>query len=170
MGLLGELESKKYKSVLDLIKSEEVYDKKRSTISGLETLELLHKRFLRLRSIFAPLKEKLGNNIEITDIEFNQGMQEIATITIKYLKDGKQCFVSVSNLEFGQFEIVLSDNEIENDVFLMNNRRIFSNLFKNIDECNLSGTDISDEKDSTITENIIVDENTKLPETNKRAV
>ena len=43
-------------------------------------------------------------------------------------------------------------------------------VFKSFDECNLAGTDISDEKDSTLTDNIIVDENTKLPETNKRAV
>ncbi len=137
MGLLDELEVIKYRPVLDLIKNNEVYDRKRSSVTAEEVFKLMHNRFIKLQDILLPLKEKIGKDIKIIDIDFNNGMQEDATIVINYIKDNKQHILSISNIEYEQVEIVSSDKEIENDVFVQNNKKIFMNIFRGIDEYQL---------------------------------
>ena len=137
MGLLDELEVIKYRQILDLVKNNEVYDRKKSSITALEAFQLLHNRFKKLSDIILPLKEKIGKDIEITDIDFNNGMQEDYTIVIKFIKNGKQHFLSISNIEYEQVEVISTDKEIENDVFVQNNKKIFLNIFRGIDEYNL---------------------------------
>ena len=64
MGLLDDNQNTKYRLITDLVKFDEPFDKKKNSLTGLETLELLHKRYLKLRDILEPLKQKI-NNIEI---------------------------------------------------------------------------------------------------------
>ena len=137
MGILGEIESIKYRPIVDLINSDETYDKKKKSLTGLDTFVLLHRRYLKLRDILSPLIEKMGKNIDIVDIDFVEGMQEETIISIKYVKNNKQQLLSISNFGFDQFEVNSSDKDIENEVFVQNNRKIFLNIFKAIDEYHL---------------------------------
>ena len=137
MGILEDLENIKYRPVIDLIKNEEVYDKKRNSLTGLETFVLLHRRYLKLKDIMTPLKEKLGNGVEITDIDFTGGMQDEINIVIKYLKKGKSQMLSIANF-YEQIDVTSSDKEIENEIFLQNNKKIFRNIISAVNEYDLS--------------------------------
>lgn len=133
MGILNELEGIKYRPVFDLIKNDEEYDKKRRCLTAEETFALFHRRFLKMCELLTPLKEKLGKNIVILSIDFNHGMQEYITIVIKYIRDGKQYILSITNLEFELYDIITSDDTIDTNIFLLNNKKIFTNIFKGID-------------------------------------
>ncbi len=137
MSLLHELENLKYYMVLDLIKKDENYDKKRNTLSGEEVFSLCCNRYQLMQKIILPLKEKIGENIEIIDVDFGQGMQEDVSIVIKYLKNDKQHYLSICNLEFGQYEVNTTDSEIDSESFAIMNRYIFNNIFHIIDEYHL---------------------------------
>ena len=134
MGILSELESIKYRPVFDLIKNDESYDKKRNTMKAIEVFQILHKRFQKMLDILTPLMEKLGHNVEIIDFDFAQGMQEYMDLTIRYVKDEKQYFLSIINFGFNQFEVIDSGNHIDNLVFVQNNKKLFINIFKGIIE------------------------------------
>ena len=136
MGILEEMESIKYRSFLDLIKMDEAYDKKKNSITGLDAFVLLHRRYLKLKNILSPLKDKIGNGIEIVDIDFSDGMQDEVTIAIKYTKKNKSHILSISSF-YDQIEVNSSDVEIENETFIQNNKKIFQNIFKGIEEYHL---------------------------------
>ena len=137
MGILGEIESIKYKPIIDLINGNETYDKSKNSLTGLETFVLLHRRYLKLKGILSPLIDKIGKNIDVVDIDFVEGMQDETIISIKYVKNNKQQLLSISNFGFDQFEVVSSDKDIENEVFVQNNRKVFLNIFKAVDEYHL---------------------------------
>lgn len=136
MGLLDDNQNTKYRLITDLVKFDEPFDKKKNSLTGLETLELLHKRYLKLRDILEPLKQKI-KNIEIIDVEFGVGMQEDSSISIRYIKDESQKLLSISNLGDDEVEVISCDKEVGNEVFIQNNKKIFVNIFKGIDEYGL---------------------------------
>ena len=80
MGILGEIESMKYRFVLDLIKNTEHYDKKRSVITAEEAFKLCYNRYLLMQKILMPLKRKLGERVDVTDISFANGNQDETNI------------------------------------------------------------------------------------------
>ena len=83
MGLLNELEGIKYNSILDLIKNDELYDKKRNTLTAEEVFKMCQDRYNNVEEILQPLRKKLGENIEIIDIGFANGMQDDRNIFVR---------------------------------------------------------------------------------------
>lgn len=131
MGLLDELD--KYRPVYELIKNDEVYDKKRSTLTGEELFKLCQDRFDLMQEILRPLKMRLGQNIEIIDIGFSQGMVEDTSIIVRYNKDDRQSFFTISNLGFNDIEISSSDPKFEKYGVLVNKGiilEIFNRVFE----------------------------------------
>lgn len=138
MSIIQDLESLKYRFVLDLFKNNEQYDKKKSVLTALETFNLCYNRYLLLQQILTPLKEKLGGEIDITDISFINGMQGEMSFLVKYLKDGKQYQLSISGLDFQDINILSSDLKIQNSNFIEANRGIILRTFKKLDEESLN--------------------------------
>ena len=137
MSILNDLTDNRYRLVRDLINREEFYDKKRNVLNIDEVISLLHKRFIKMQEILLPLKERLGSEIEIVDINFVNDLQDAMCIVIKYIKNGKSYYLSVSNLELGQLDVSSSDSVVESERFIKNNKRIFFNVFKAIEEYDL---------------------------------
>lgn len=132
MSLLRELESIKYSTVVDLIKRDENYDKKRSVLTGEEVFKLCHNRYLALQELLLPLKEKLGKNIEITDIGLVHGMQDDTSIVVKYNDNGKLNFFTITNSDYDDIEIDLSNDYIEKYGFVLDNKKIIMDILTQI--------------------------------------
>jgi len=137
MILLNELENMKYRHVLELIKNDEQYDKKRSVISAREVYDLCYKRYLLAEQILMPLKEKIGKEVNITDISLNSGMEEYISFLIKYIKNEKEYILVLSSLDYQDIEIVTSDDLISNREFIDDNRKIILNTFNDIMDSHL---------------------------------
>ena len=136
MSILQELENIKYRFVLDLIKREEQYDKKRSVINAYELEKIFHDRFLLMQDSLLPLKNRLGNEIDIIDVNFINSDDENGLI-VKYVKEGKQYILLISNIDYHDVTITASDLEIQNSDFSTVNRKIILNIFKDIDDNSL---------------------------------
>ena len=132
MGTLQDIQNIKYRSILDLIKNEESYDKKQKVISGLEAFYLCHKRYESLQNILLPLKQKLGKDIIITSANITNAMQDEMGIIIKYVKNSKLCMIAISIFDLEAFDIVLSDPEFDNEEFIEENRYIISEIIGNL--------------------------------------
>ncbi len=131
MGLFEEIESIKYRFVLDLIKNDEPYDKKKNTLNGEEVFALCHKRYQLMKNILLPLKEKLGDNIEIIDINFAD-MQDNFSIMVRYSKNSRQNYFTISRSDFNDIEVSSSDNDLEKYDFVILNKKIILDIFKQI--------------------------------------
>ena len=132
MGSLLDLQSTKYRFVLDLIKNEEPYDKSMKVMSGLEALYLCHKRYEQLQNILAPLKNIIGNDIAITSVSFPNNMQDETGIAIRYVKDSKLCMMIIRLFDLEAFEISLSDPELDNEEFLEANRDVINGVIEEL--------------------------------------
>ena len=134
MSLFRELESIKYASVVDLIKHDENYDKKRNILNGEEVFKLCNNRYKIMQNILLPLKEKLGKNIEITDIGFAHGMQDDMNIVVKYENNSQTSFFTITNFDYSDIDIVSSDDGLEKYDFIMTNKKIILDIFSQIYE------------------------------------
>ena len=135
MGLLDELD--KYRSISELIKTDENYDKKRNILTGEEVYKLCQDRYELLQEVLHPLKKKLGENIEIIDIGFVRGMQDDTHIGVRYNKNDKQNIFSISKSDFNDIEIKCSDELLEKLGFVRVNKKLILDTFKRIGEENL---------------------------------
>lgn len=133
MSLLREFESIKYSTVVDLIKRDENYNKKRSILNGEEVFKLCHNRYQKLQEILLPLKKKLGENIEITDISFVHGMQDDTNIFVRYNDNDKASFFTISKSDFNDIEIASTNDRLEKYGFVLINKKIILDIFKQID-------------------------------------
>jgi len=137
MSIIQELESRKYRFVLDLIKSGEQYDKKRNVISGEEAFKLCLKRYGLMQNVLLPLKQKLGHRIYVTDINFVNSFDEEMGIIVKYIKDDKQYLLSISNLDYEDINVIATDARVQNTDFVEANRNIILQTFHDISDNNL---------------------------------
>lgn len=135
MGLLDELD--KYHSVFELIKNDESYNKKKSVLTGEEVFKLCQDRYKLMQGILRPLKKRLGENIEIIDIGFVNGMQGESIISIKYNKDDKLNGFSIINSDFSDIEIKASDDKLEKLNFVLLNKGIIKEVFDSVDKLEL---------------------------------
>lgn len=138
MSIIQDLEALKYRSVIDLIRKEEPYDKNKNIISGDEAFTLCFNRYLILQEILLPLKEKLGKEVEVTDISFVNGMQNDIRIIIKYNRGNKQYTIALTNIENQDIEIIADDEIARKQGLIRSNKRIVLNAFYGIDENNLT--------------------------------
>lgn len=141
MGLLNELDNIKYYPVVDLIQNEEAYDKKRNILTAEEVFKLCQNRYELVEKMLLPLKKKLGENIEIIDIGFANGMQDDISIFVRYNKDDKQNLFTICNYD-GEIYISANDDRLEKYSFVMINRKIILDIFNQIYDESLN-TDIS---------------------------
>lgn len=138
MGILQEFKRKKeYQSVLDLVQKEEAHDKKKTVIPAEELFKLCYDRYLRIQHILLPIKLKLGERVEVTDISFGDGMQEETNITIKYEKEGKSYLLTLSCLDYEDICILSSDVGVSQERFIFDNKDIIIEAFKKIDNSSL---------------------------------
>jgi hypothetical protein len=135
MGLLDELD--KYHPVFELIKYDESYNKKINVLTGEEVFKLCQDRYELMQEILRPLKKRLGENIEITDIGFAKGMQDDTCIIVRYNKDDKSHYFSISNTEFNDIEISSTDTRLEKLSFVLVNKGIILDIFKEINSNSL---------------------------------
>ena len=132
MSILQEFENMRYRYVLDLIKNEEQYDKKKVVITAEEAFKLFYKRYLLMKEILLPLKKKLGEKVEVTDISFVNGMQDDMSIVIKYTKEEKNYVLALSNLDYEDITIISTDVIVSQEQFVDVNKRIIIDTFRNI--------------------------------------
>ena len=137
MSILQELENLKYRSVLDLIKNNEQYNKKNEVFSAKDVFKMCYERYQLMQQVLLPLKEKLGDQIDVTDISFANGMQDDMNILVRYTKGEKQYLLAISN-QFPDIEVVSSDIVAQNESFVKANRGIIFKTFRNINENNLA--------------------------------
>ena len=134
MGLLDELD--KNRSVFELIKNDEPYDKKRNVLSGEEVFNLCHNRYQLMQEILCPLKHSLGENITITDINFARRMQEDTCIVVWYEKDYRKNYFTISDSGLNDIEIESNDDNFEKYGVLIN-KSIIKAIFDQIDKDSL---------------------------------
>lgn len=132
MGILQELEGMKYRFVSDLITSEEQYDKKRKVISAYDAYNMCYDRYLLLQNILLPLKTKLGNRVDVTDIKFVSANDDEKGLIVNYIKDNTPYFLSISNIDYEDISVIGSDIRVRNSDFVDNNRGIIIETFRNI--------------------------------------
>ena len=84
MSILQEFENMKYHFVLNLIKKEEQYDKKRKVITASELHKKCYDRFLSTQEILLPLKKRLGDRVEVTDINFVNSNEDEKNLIYHY--------------------------------------------------------------------------------------
>ena len=132
MSVLGEIESLKYRFVLDTMKNAEQYDKKKNVITGIDAFNMCYNRYKLMQEVLNPIKEALGDNITVTDISFVNGMQEETQIVIKYEKEGQQFLLALSNIGFADINIVSSDVVAKQEDFVARNKGKIIRAFKNI--------------------------------------
>ena len=137
MSLFSELESIKYYFILDLIKHNEVYDKKRKVLTGQEVFELCQTRYDLMQELLLPLKQKLGENIEIVDIGFAKGMQDNTSIVVMYKSGDKHNYFTISDSGINDIEVTSSDNRLERHGFILANKKIIIDIFKCVYENSL---------------------------------
>lgn len=121
MGTFSDVQNVNYRFLLELIKNEEHYDKNKRVISGLEAFYLCHKRYESLQNVLAPIKNKIGQDVVITGVNFSNAMQDEKGIAIKYIKNDKLYMMSISTADLGIVNISLSDQGLDNDLFLEEN-------------------------------------------------
>ena len=132
MGILQDIESLKYRSALDLIKEEESYDKKRNVITGTDAFNMCYNRYKKMQEILLPLKSKLGDRIDVTDITFVASNEDENGIVVKYTKDNKLYILSIANLDYEDINVVASDIRVQREDFIATNRKIILRTFRNI--------------------------------------
>ncbi len=139
MSILGELKSRKeYQSVLELIKKEEAHNKKRPVIPAEEVFRRCFNRYLKIQRVLLPLKKKLGERVDVTDISFTNGMQEDTAITIKYEKEGKSYVLGLSSSDYEDVVILSSDDVAKQEYFVDHNKDIILDAIKGINQDSLS--------------------------------
>ena len=134
MSIFEEIESLKYRFVLDLIKSEEQYNKDKSVYDANKAFELFYKRYNLMQEVLNPLKEALGENVDVTDISFNNGMPDETHIVINYVKEDKSYLLALSNIGFIDIGIVSSDVVARQEDFVAKNKGKIIRTFRNIRE------------------------------------
>lgn len=134
MGTFPDVQNINYRHILELIKNEENFDKNKRVISGLEAFYLCHKRYESLINVLLPLKNRLGENVVITSINFSNAMQDENGIAIKYIKNDKLYMMSFSLCDLGIVDISLSDQEIDSDFFLEENREVFLSMINELNQ------------------------------------
>ncbi len=132
MNLIQEIESMKYRYVLDLINKDEPYDKKRSVITGEDAFNLCYNRFLLMLQVLEPLMSKVGGDYVITDISVTNEAEDDMNIFIKYLKKDRQHILSISCLDYQDIRIVSSDEDVQMDKFGVVNKKIILKTFRDI--------------------------------------
>ena len=140
MSILQELQDIKYRMVLDLVKKEEPYDKKRNVVSGEEAFLMLHERYESLQNLLEPLKKSLGDNIEIIDISFSNNLEEENNLLIKYLNGYKRCFLGINYIDDGQIDLLLSDTSINEEEFLKKNYLLLQYILYKLDDCYINNS------------------------------
>lgn len=134
MSILQELQDIKYRMVLDLVKKEEPYDKKRNVVSGEEAFLMLHERYESLQNLLEPLKKSLGDNIKFVDISFNNNLEAENNLLIKYLNGYKRCFLGINYIDDGQIDVMLSDISINEEDFLKENYLFLQYVLYKLDD------------------------------------
>ncbi len=137
MSILQEFESMKYRFVLDLIDKEEQYDKKRDVLTGTEAFNMCFERYKLMQEILLPLKKKLGDRVDVTDITFVNGCDNENGIIVNYKKDDKRYFITISNLDYEDIDVMVSDSKVQTENFIENNRNIILQIFRDISDNNL---------------------------------
>ncbi len=139
MSILGELRSKKeYQSILELIKKEEAHNKKKAVIPAEELFRKCFDRYMKIQRILLPLKKKLGERVDVTDMSFVNGMQEDTAIMIKYEKEGKSYVLGLSSNDIEDVNIISSDVIANQEYFVDHNKDIIIEAFRRINEGSLS--------------------------------
>lgn len=133
MSFFQELENMKYHYVIDIIKNDEQYDKKRNVLSAKEAFKLGYNRYLLMKQILLPLIEKIGD-IVITNIIFSNGMDECMTMELKYLKGDKEHTLTITNMDDQDISVMSSDEMIHDIAFADANRKIILDVFKGISD------------------------------------
>ena len=137
MGILQDLEGMRYRFAIDLINNEEVYDKKRNIVVGTDVFNMCLKRYRLMQGILLPLKNKLGDEIDVTDITFINSNDDEKGIIVKYMKDDKLYLLSISNLDYEDINVVASDLRVQNGNFITANRKVILRTFRNISDNDL---------------------------------
>ena len=130
MGLFDELD--KYRSVFELIKNEESYNKKANVLTGEEVFKLCQDRYELMQEILMPLRNKLGEDIEIIEISLANTMQDETNIIVRYRKDDIQKYFSISRSGFNDIEIM--DEDLEKLGFVTANKGIILDIFDHVDK------------------------------------
>lgn len=112
-----------YRSALELIAHDEAYDKKKNVLSGEELFKLCYERYLLMEQVLLPLKEKLGKRIEITNVNFAEGIQDDTYIIVEYLNEGKKNYFTLSHLEYDGIETIFNTGDKEIKTFIDENKK-----------------------------------------------
>ncbi len=130
MGLLDELD--KYRSVFELIKNDESYNKKANVLTAEEVFKLCQDRYELMKETLMPLKNKLGEDIEIIEIGLANTMQDETNIIVRYRKDDIQKYFNISRSGFNDIEIM--DESLEKLGFVTANKGIILDIFDRVDK------------------------------------
>lgn len=130
MGLLDELD--KYRSVFELIKNDESYNKKANVLTAEEVFSLCQDRYELMKETLMPLKNKLGEDIEIIEIGLANTMQDETNIIVRYRKDDIQKYFNISRSGFNDIEIM--DESLEKLGFVTANKGIILDIFDRVDK------------------------------------
>ena len=121
-----------YYTISRLTKSGEPYDKRKSVITGRELFELCYGRYKRLKEILIPLKEKLGESVEIINIGFGSSMQDEASIFIEYLEDDKKKCIFITKPDLNFAEVSFPEDEKDQRYLIKSCKRIIDGIFQQV--------------------------------------
>ncbi len=131
MGMLDKMENYAYyRAVLDLIEKEEMHDKNRSTVNGEELFLLCHEQYRLMNRLLLPLKEKLKEDINVTNIFFTDGFQQDTNMIVEYEKDERKAYFAISNYDFDTLEFISGTSSKDMKKIVDKNKKIIEEAFK----------------------------------------
>ena len=138
MSILQDLEYRKYRYMFDLIKNPEQCDKTKTVITAPEAFKKCHKRYLLMEDVLSPLKKKLGEKVEVTDILFANGMQDDTGMIIKYIKEDHPYILTLSKNDDGEIDILSSQYVAQQEQFVLDNKKMILKTLDNVIDYSLN--------------------------------
>ena len=119
-----------YRAVRDALTKEEIYNKNKNTISGLELFHLFQERYDLMGDILMPIREIVSKEVNVKNMYFTTGLNDDISIIIEYIVNGVEEFVILSKFDNEKIEIMEKGNRVELGHLIDDNQVVVDDAIK----------------------------------------
>ncbi len=119
-----------YRAIINAMKEEEEYNKRKNVLSAREVLDLSFKRYGEMLNVLEPLKKSLMREINVTNIYFAKDYQDETAIIIEYQDEEGKKFFTISEYDDGEIDFLFDIYNGNYQKILDDNRKEIFDAFK----------------------------------------
>ena len=119
-----------YRAIINAMKEEEGYNKRKNVLSAREVLDLSFKRYGEMLNVLEPLKKSLMREINVTNIYFAKDYQDETAIIIEYQDEEGKKFFTISEYDDGEIDFLFDIYNGNYQKILDDNRKEIFDAFK----------------------------------------